>query len=274
MSLATVQQRESELMADFAEAPAGIAGGARLALTKKPRAYNAMTHGLSGHHFVISADELLYYAQMGLEFMLDIRPVGVREIGNAQMLFEGRWRLQRILSVENDLFCIARKDPDRPEPADTGKTRTRRPGLERQVDAFREEARHIELISRYETRIIRNSARVDVEVERLQQRRGAKQRFDEESSPATVWYRKLLKAANALAQAKQDYEQSLATEPPENTEENTHKNPDLKPITQTVSAHSSPISISKKESPMPPEVSPKRNPSIKKAAPRQRTSAA
>ena len=212
MSPMAVQQLESDLIADFDDAPSGVGSATRLVLHKKPKAFNAMTHGLSGQNIVLSAEELLHYAQMGLDFMRELEPVGARETSNAQMIFEGRWRLHRILSVENNMFCIERPAPqDSGKPA-PGKPRTRQAGIAQQVNAFREDANQIELISRYENRLIRAGERLTDQLEQIQKRRGVRKpylTFDESSSPVVIWYGKVLARAQALAAARRDYDNYL-----------------------------------------------------------------
>ena len=208
MSPSTIQQLESELAEIFQQAPAGLTGQTHLALLKKPKDFNAMTHGLSGQNIILTTEEIPHYAQMALDFLRELQPVGTFETSNVQLIFEARWRVHRILSVENDLFVI-----DRPESA--GKIRTRPTGMDRQVNAFREEARNIEIISRYESRLLRNSSRLLDELQDLQKIRAAKTpalAFDEDSHPAIIWYRKLQVRHGALVQAKKDYEMQEAAQ--------------------------------------------------------------
>jgi hypothetical protein len=162
-----------------------------------------MQHGLSGQHVLLDPDEIQLYARVGLEYMLSLKPVGALETGDAQLYFEDRWCLHRILSVENDLFFI---DPPKPGPnADDPQPSARKPGVERQVNAFREEARNIDLISRYETRLMRNSGRLMEEIRALRAERAKTDTdlvYDEQTDPAAAWYRKLLAQAERIAAAR------------------------------------------------------------------------
>jgi len=180
---------------------------------------------------------------MGLDFMLEIRPVGAREIANAQYVFEGKWRLNRIRSIENDLFCF------KPEN-EAGSTNPRLPSWERQVNAYREDFRRFDLISRYETRIVRNCVRVETDLDKLQKRRGKKRTFDEKSSPAIAWYNRLLIGVAKLETARSATDASLAptpNDPPEITEKNSNKTQDPKRVTQTAAVGSTEISFGKKD---------------------------
>jgi hypothetical protein len=195
MSAPTTQQLQSDLSEIFLEAPPSLQGNTRLALPDRPRSLNALQHGLSGQHVLLDADEILLYARMGLDYMRSLKPVGALETGAAQLYFEDRWRLHRILSIENDLFYLDPPQPDNSQPS------ARKPGVERQVNAFREEARNIDLISRYETRLMRNSGRLMQEIRTLRAERAKTDPglvYDEQTDPAAAWYRKLLAQAERI----------------------------------------------------------------------------
>ncbi len=200
MSAPTTQQLHSHLSEIFLDAPPSLHGNTRLALPDRPRSLNALQHGLSGQHVLLDADEIQLYARMGLDYMLSLKPVGALETGAAQLYFEDRWRLHRILSIENDLFFIDPPNPDDSQPS------ARKSGVERQVNAYREEARNIDLISRYETRLMRNSGRLMEEIRTLRAERAKADPglvYNEQTDPAAAWYRKLLAQAERVAAARQ-----------------------------------------------------------------------
>jgi hypothetical protein len=207
MSAPTTQQLHSHLSEIFLDAPPSLHGNTRLAVPDRPRSLNALQHGLSGQHVLLDADEIQLYARMGLDYMVSLKPVGALETGAAQLYFEDRWRLHRILSVENNLFFI---DPPKPgltpgpDPGDPQPS-ARKSGLERQVNAFREEARNIDLISRYETRLMRNSGRLMEEIRTLRIERAKTDpdlAYNEQTDPAAAWYRKLIAQAERIAAAR------------------------------------------------------------------------
>ncbi len=213
MNPSTLARLESELAEIFRNTPTGLTGNTQLAPPKKPAAWNAMTHGLTAQNVILTAEELPLYAKMGLDFMRACEPVGVREIGNAQLMFEGRWRLHRILSIESDLLVVS------PPREDDPVVRSRSQNRGRQVNAFREEARNIELISRYETRIVRNGARLNAELKELQKDRaiqspdlGFDLAFNEANNEAIAWYKRLVAVSEKLAKAKQEYEDYEASQ--------------------------------------------------------------
>jgi len=150
------------------------------AIPKKPATLNVVTHGLTGQNLILTAEELPRYAKMGLDYMLECRPVGARETANVQLMFEGRWRMHRVLA-----------------------------------NAFQDTARTRDLIGRYETRSVRNGSRLNAELKELQKDR-ARQRpdllFEETASDAVDWYRRLLARSEVLAKAKQTYEDYEAAE--------------------------------------------------------------
>ncbi len=219
MSAPTAQQLQSDLTEIFLDAPPALQGNTRLAVPGRPRSLNALQHGLSGQHVLLDADEIETYARMGLEYMLSLKPVGALETGAAQLYFEDRWRLHRILSVENDLFYI---EPPQPcaQPGDP-QPRARKSGPARQVNAFREEARNIDLISRYETRLMRDSGRLMEEIRTLRAERAETDPdlvYDEQTDPAASWYRRLLAQTKRIAAVREneaeDQEQAARSTPP------------------------------------------------------------
>jgi len=206
MSQSTAMQLESELESEL-EAPTGFTSHARLIPGKKPAAFNAVKHGLTAQNIILTFEDFPLYLQMGLDYMLELKPVGVRETANAQLIFESRWRTNRIMSVENDLFIYQQPLPSEAGPTLVGKSRARAPRIDRQVNAFREQSRQIDLISRYESRLIRNAARLTQELKEIRQERAAESPdlvFDAETSPATVWFRKALALFEALAKTRKE----------------------------------------------------------------------
>jgi hypothetical protein len=211
MSQVAVQHLESDLDG-FKTAPNGTGGNSRVAFPKRPAPFNTIAHGLTGQDMILSADELPRYAQMGLDYMRELQPVGALEISCAQLIFESRWRLQRIVSVENHLFYLQPPAPDEEEIPLSDHARVRRPGIARQVDAFCDGVETIDAVARYERHLIRNSERLVKELDALQEERARKaphRVFDEESSPAVEWYRRVLARCEELAKAVQHYDDYL-----------------------------------------------------------------
>ncbi len=212
MSKMAVQHVESDLLDEFDDAADGTAAGSGIAVPRRPATLNTFAHGLSGQNMILSAGELPRYAQMGLDFMRELQPVGVLEISCAQMIFESRWRLCRIVSIENHLFFVKPPEPSEDGIALSDQARVRRPGLAQQVDAFSEGVGQIDAVARYETHLIRNSERLFKELDYLQEqraRRAPHRVFDEDTSPAVAWYRKALSRCEELAKAMQNYDDYL-----------------------------------------------------------------
>ncbi len=211
MSQAAVQQLEADLLEAFANAPNGIGNHTLLTFPNKPKLFNAATHGLSGQFVVLAAEELPRYAQMALEYMLELQPVGARETSNAQCIFEAKWRLHRIAAVENSLFSGPRRaQVEKDKTLD--ETGNLTPGYAAQLAALREESHLIEVVGRYETRMIRNAQRLTEELEHFQAKREQRPThavFNEETSPAIIWYEAVIVRCKKLAQAKQEYEEAV-----------------------------------------------------------------
>jgi hypothetical protein len=212
MSQMAVHHLESELLDEFESAPRGVAGASHVAFPKRPAAVNTIAHSLTGHEMILSADELPRYAQMGLDFMRELQPVGVLEVSCAQLIFESRWRVCRIVSIENHLFCLRPPASSEDGIALSDQARVRRPGLAQQVDAFSDGVGQIDAIARYETHLTLNSERLFKELDYLQEQRAHRaphRVFDEASSPAVTWYRKVLTRCEELAKAMQNYDDYL-----------------------------------------------------------------
>ncbi len=222
MSQSTAMQLDFDLL----DKPTGLTSHAHLIDGKTPPAFNAVKHGLTAQNILLTLEDFPLYLQMGLDYMRELKPVGVREIANAQLIFESRWRTNRIMSVENDLFIYQLPLPPEAGPELAGKSLPREARKDRQVNAFRREARQIDLISRYESRLIRNAASLTKELKEMRQERLAESPglvFDAETSPAVLWYLKALALFEKLKKTRPDSEEQeaaskgAAPDPIENT---------------------------------------------------------
>ncbi len=219
MSQGAITQLESGIVTDFINPPTGLLSNAHLVLHGKPAAFNAVRHGLTGQNIVLTLEDFPLYLQMGLDYMRELKPVGALETGNAQLIFESRWRTHRIMSVENDFFIYEPPLPAEAGPELAGKSITRKARKDRQVNAFRDEARNVDLISRYETRLIRNASRLMTELKEMRKERAAASPdlvFNAETSPAVLWYQKILAEYEELKKAKEDADVPNASEVIEN----------------------------------------------------------
>jgi hypothetical protein len=210
MSQSTAMQLESDLDSDLLEAPTGLTNHARLIDGNKPAYFNAVKHGLTAQNIFLTFEDFPLYLQMGLAYMRELKPVGVRETANAQLIFESRWRTNRIMSVESGLFIYQQPLPPEAGPDLVGKSMPRQARKDRQVNAFREDPRQIDLISRYESRLIRNAARLTQELKEMRRERAAESPdlvFDAETSPAVMWYLKALAVFAKLKKARQESEE-------------------------------------------------------------------
>ncbi len=173
MPPSTIEQLESELAEIFRNAPAGLTGNTELVTPKRHTAVT-LRNGVSGQTITLVPEEVPRYAQMGIDYMRELRPVGELETGNAQLIFETRWRLHRILAAETELLRVSR---------------ARRTGTLRELDR----------IGHYENSLIRRVSRLTSELERLQAKRSETAPhlvFDENTSPAVRVFRAMLSGAN------------------------------------------------------------------------------
>ncbi len=215
MSQSTATQLESDLESDLLEAPTGITNHAHLIPGKKPAAFNSLKHGLTAQNVFLTFEDFPLYLQMGLDYMLELKPVGVRETANAQLIFESRWRTNRILSVESGLFIYQQPLSAETGPELVGKSMPREARKDRQVNAFREESRQLDLISRYESRLIRNAARLTAELKEMRQERALESPdlvFDAETSPAILWFKKALARLEQITKTRKESEEYEAAQ--------------------------------------------------------------
>lgn len=66
---------------------------------------NAFKHGLTGHLDVMTADEKAAHDAFIAGIVDDLKPVGVLESQVANSIAEGYWRMNRVVSIENNLFA-------------------------------------------------------------------------------------------------------------------------------------------------------------------------
>lgn len=245
MSQGAIMQLESGIEAEFTNTPTGLQSNARLVLHNKPPAFNAVRHGLTAQHIILTYEDFPLYLQMGLDYMRELKPVGALETSNAQLIFESRWRTHRIMSVENDVFIYEPPLPAQAGPELAGKSPTRKVRKDRQVNAFREDARNVDLISRYETRLIRNASRLTIELKEMRKERAAASPelvFDPETSPAVLWYKKILAEYEELKQAREDCEANQAAQVTENKPQNSFGKTPAPKLDKEVKSPESPAS--------------------------------
>jgi hypothetical protein len=76
-------QLESDLDSELNNAPTGVANHAHLLAGKKSPSFNALKHGLTAQNLILTFEDFPLYLQMGLDYMRELKPVGVRETANA-----------------------------------------------------------------------------------------------------------------------------------------------------------------------------------------------
>ena len=144
--------------------------GPRTAAGKHRVAMNAFKHGLSGQNLCLQADESVSYFRLALDFVEDLRPIGVREEQLAQKIIDGNWRLNRAAAIENNLLNndtvreTYRLTSDDPRSA----------ALAGQANAWRSDCagpHALETLGRHEGRMARTLFKTTAEFDTLQARR-------------------------------------------------------------------------------------------------------
>ena len=78
-----------------------------------PRAFNAYRHGLTGQVLVITPDEQEAYEKHCQGIHRSFAPQDAMETGLVQSIADDRWRLQRAVAMEANLFATGLNLPDK-----------------------------------------------------------------------------------------------------------------------------------------------------------------
>jgi len=153
--------------AQLSTGPRTVAGRARSSI-------NALRHGITGQVSIMTTEDRAAHDRFVQELIDRLRPEDSLELQFASLIAEDFWRLQRIRSVENDIFALgnfseaADIDVDHPE-IHTALTRAR---------TFLDQSKDFERLTLYEQRINRaiekNRRQLDeLQAERKRQRQEA-----------------------------------------------------------------------------------------------------
>ncbi len=144
--------------------------GPRTAAGKHRVAMNAFKHGLSGQNLCLQTDDSVPYFRLALDFVEDLRPVGVREEQLAQKIIDGNWRLNRAAAIENNLL----NNDTVIEAYFLTSDDERSVAVAGQANAWRADCagpRALESLGRHEGRIARTLSKMTAEFDALQARR-------------------------------------------------------------------------------------------------------
>jgi hypothetical protein len=224
---------ESILLDSLARAKAALGPLLPRLVTERPQPQmNALRHGLTGQTLYLPPDELADYLQLGAQLMLELRPLSVMEMQDAQGIIDTRWRLIRARALDETLFnCEVAMEKDllrAANPQISPKT------LECNAQSSATKKLSLggnahEKLRRHETRLARSlrEQRSDYKeacLDHPEARR--KEVYDSKQSEAYKWYKELSDLARKLYYAREE----LAKK---SVEETTQVDANLQPITTT-----------------------------------------
>lgn len=127
-------------------------------LIKKPRKLNALKHGLLSQNGLLAPDELRPFNKLNRLLLAQLNPSSPIEIMLAEQIIWQYWRLRRFLKIENDVLIFAGSQK---YPRDS-----QRDFIPILTD-FLKENPSLELLSRYNTSILRSFYRALHEYQQL-----------------------------------------------------------------------------------------------------------
>jgi hypothetical protein len=202
--LKPIQQLENLISEAQASAPSVLGNSGPKTIPGKQRvAMNGVTHGLTGQNVFLEVHEYRAYMDLGVQYIAELRPVGVRETQIAQKIIDHNWRLNTISAVENNLFSSTIIASLHPHDLNDDKTI----GMVAKADAWRtdcEGPNAFEKLGRYEARLQRAQYKLTEEFERLQaiRLRKAPDSFVQSECKAWLWYDTMLALYKELAAAR------------------------------------------------------------------------
>jgi hypothetical protein len=146
---------------------AQLSTGPRTAAGRARSSINALRHGITGQVSIMTIEDRAAHDKFVQELIDRLRPEDPLELQFASLIAEDFWRLQRIRSVENDMFALgnfseaADIDVDHPE-IHTSLTRAR---------TFLDQSKDFERLTLYEQRINRAIEKNRRQLEELQAER-------------------------------------------------------------------------------------------------------
>jgi hypothetical protein len=143
--------------------------GPRTPEGKARSATNAFRHGLTGQISVKTDEDRVAFEKFTQSIISDLQPEGAIETQVALSIAEGHWRLNRIRSVEDNIFALGHYSP-------AGDIEVDNPELQAALISarvFLDSAKDFERLTLYEQRIQRGIERHMRELEALQQKRAA-----------------------------------------------------------------------------------------------------
>jgi hypothetical protein len=145
---------------------------------KQRSAMNAFRHGLTGQSLMLQPNEMEACNSLTAAMLSDLKPRTEPERQLAQKMIDGHFRLNRLASVENNMFNSGLIQNTTDTPHDD-----RVEVMVAQTRAWIEQSHAFDVLGRYETRLSRQLLEYTEEFERIQKDRIARERAERESDP-------------------------------------------------------------------------------------------
>jgi hypothetical protein len=184
---ATVLAEETEmpltkdLLNEINRANAAKSSGPRSIPGKQRSSMNAVKHNLSGQHLILLATETEAYNRMATSMLIDLKPKSEPERQIAQKIIDTNFRLNRLTTIENNMFSFGITGTETDCPHDD-----RIEVMAAQARAWTERAGSFDILGRYESRLSRQLLKYQEEFERLQAARKEQERIDSRRSPDEI----------------------------------------------------------------------------------------
>jgi hypothetical protein len=170
-----------ELLDEISRANSLKSTGPRSIPGKQRSRMNAVKHNLSGQHLILLEAETEAYNRMATSMLIDLKPKSEPERQIAQKIIDTNFRLNRLTSIENNMFSfgLMRNETDTAHD-------DRIEVMAAQTSAWIERANSFDVLGRYESRLSRQLLKYQEEFERLQAVRKERERIDSRRSPDEI----------------------------------------------------------------------------------------
>ena len=139
---------------------------------KRRASLNALRHGLTGQTVVLPSDDLAAYQVSCAEFFTEFKPEGLLERRLVQTIADTYWRLDRIRTMENNLFSLGFHE----QSAEIAVDDPRIACALAQAKSLDQRADLLTRLSLYEQRLNRTLAQAIADLKQLQQDRAEARR--------------------------------------------------------------------------------------------------
>jgi hypothetical protein len=148
---------------------------------KQRSSMNAVRHNLSGQHLMLLDTEAEAYNRMAASLLIDLNPKTEPERQIAQKVIHINFRLNRLTTIENNIFSFGLVSNESDSPNDD-----RIEVMAAQTRAWIERANSFDCLGRYEARLSRQLLKYQEEFERLQAERKKREFAGRHRSPEEI----------------------------------------------------------------------------------------